>query len=128
MTSPESSWRPNQSALAYPRSKAMRERKSVLQAFGGVKGVIPLVITRTSRTGAQHTGVCVPGLAAVDDGDHRQHDRDLHQHADHGGQCRAGIEAEQADGRGHGQLEEVAGADQRRGRRDTMGLAEAPVE
>ena len=51
MTSPESSWAPNQSALAYPRSEAMRERKSVLHAFGGVKGVILLVIAFTLAIG-----------------------------------------------------------------------------
>jgi hypothetical protein len=44
----------------------------------------------------------------------RQHHRHLHQHAHHGGQRGARVQAEQRDGHGHGQLEEVGGADQGR--------------
>ena len=57
----------------------------------------------------------VPALARVHDLHHREHDGYLDQHADHGGKCGAGREAEQADGGGDREFEEVAGADQRRG-------------
>jgi len=43
----------------------------------------------------------------------REHDRHLDQNADHGGQRRAGVQAEQADGNSDGQFEEIRGADQR---------------
>jgi hypothetical protein len=54
-----------------------------------------------------------PALRAVGEGDQRQHHRHLDQHADHGDQRRAGVQAEQPDGHRHRQLEEVRGADQR---------------
>ena len=57
----------------------------------------------------------VPFTCAVDHGHGRQHHRDPNKHTHHGGQRRAGLEAEQHDGRGHRQHEEVAGTDQGRG-------------
>ena len=62
-------------------------------------------------------------LAAVHDPDDRQHHRHLDQHADDGGERGAGLEAEQADGGGDGELEEVAGADQGRRAGDAVLLA-----
>ncbi len=47
-------------------------------------------------------------LRAVHDPDDREHHRHFDQHADDRRQRRAGVEAEQADGGGDGQLEEVA--------------------
>ena len=60
----------------------------------------------------------VPRLGPVHDLDHQQHHGNLDQHADHRRERRAGLEAEQADGRRHGELEEVARADERRGTGD----------
>jgi hypothetical protein len=57
---------------------------------------------------------------AVGEGDEREHDRDLDEHADDGGQRRAGLEAEQADRHGDGELEEVGGADEGRRRGDVV--------
>ncbi len=70
----------------------------------------------------------VPAAAAVHDLHHRQHHRHLDQHADDGRERRAGMEAEQADRGGDGELEEVAGADQRRRAGDAMLHAERAVE
>src|SRR5690606_41678744 len=58
----------------------------------------------------------------------QQHHRHLDQHADHGGQRRAGMEAEQTDGGGYGQLEEVAGTNQRGWPSDAVLFARLAVE
>ncbi|MPM57633.1 hypothetical protein SDC9_104456 [bioreactor metagenome] len=70
----------------------------------------------------------IPVLRAVHDGDDGQHDGHFDQHADHGGQGCAGLQAEQADGGGHGQLEEVAGTDEGRGAGYAVLHAEFAVE
>ena len=56
----------------------------------------------------------VPAARAAHDVHHRKHHRHFDQHADDGRKRRAGLESEQRDRRRHGQLEEIAGADQRR--------------
>src|SRR5664280_2253162 len=78
--------------------------------------------------GARFGAALVPTAAAVDDRDHGQHDRDLDQNPDHGGKGGARIEAEKADSRGNGQLEEVAGADQGGRSGNTMLLTRHPVK
>ena len=59
---------------------------------------------------------------------HQQHYRHFYQHAHHRGQRRAGLEAEQADGGGDGQFEEVARADQGRRASNVVGFTETPIE
>ena len=57
-----------------------------------------------------------------------QHHRHFDQHADNGGERGAGVKAEQADRGGDRQLEEVAGADQRRGTGNAMLLAGSAIK
>ena len=40
----------------------------------------------------------------------RQHNRNLHQHAHHGGQCSSRLRSEQSDRGGDGQFEEIRSA------------------
>src|SRR5258708_5926679 len=70
----------------------------------------------------------IPWTAGIDDAHDREHDRNLDQHAHDRGQRGTGMEAEQADGGGHRQLEEVAGAAEGRRAPDAMLLTRDPVE
>ena len=56
-------------------------------------------------------------VADVADGQHHRH---FHQHADDGGQGRAGTGTEQRDGHRHGQFKKIARADERAGRSDVV--------
>ena len=56
----------------------------------------------------------IPAPRATNDVNNRQHHRHFDQHADHGRQRRARLEAEQRDRRRHGKFEEIGCADQRR--------------
>ena len=58
----------------------------------------------------------------------REHDRHLDQHADHRRERRARLEAEERDGRRDGELEEIAGADQRRRAGDAPLDADGAIE
>lgn len=51
---------------------------------------------------------------------HGEHHRHFHQHAHNGRQRCTRTQTEETDGRGHGQFEKVAGADQGRGSGDAM--------
>ena len=99
----------------FPRSPPP-SRRSRCSGPGRLSGPRRLLdVHRNLRAGL------VPAARRLHQIDHRQHHRHLDQHADHGGQRRAGVEAEQADGGGDREFEEVAGADQRRGRGDAPG-------
>ena len=82
----------------------------------------------THRLGSPGRAGLVPALAGVHHPHHQQHHRDLDQDPDHGGQGRAGLEAEERDGRRHRQLKEVAGPDQGRGTGDAVLLTDRPVQ
>lgn len=69
---------------------------------------------------AQGGTALVPTPGGVHDPDDREHDRDFHQHADHGRERGPGLEAEQADRGRDRELEKVAGADQGGGRGDAV--------
>lgn len=79
-----------------------------------------------------NTGHCpaalVPAFGAVHDPDHGEHDRHFDQHADDGGERRPRLKAEQADGGGDRQFEEIRSADQGRGAGDAMLFARDTVE
>jgi MFS family permease len=100
---------------------------AVLSAVFMVLSVVILALSGNWLPGAVAFSL-VPALGAVHDPDHGQHDRNLDQHADDGGECCAGLEAEQADGGGNRQLEEIARADQGGGPGNTMLLAGKAVE
>jgi hypothetical protein len=70
----------------------------------------------------------VPIFARIDHLDYKKHHRDLDQYTDHGGQCRAGIEAEQANGSGYREFEKVRCANQCRGTSYAVGFTSAPVQ
>ena len=73
-----------------------------------------------------HFARLIPAARLVADVADGQHHRHFDQHADDGGQRRAGAGAEQRDGHGHGQFKEVARADERAGRRDVVRHPEPP--
>lgn len=52
----------------------------------------------------------VPAFAGIDGLDDQQHDRHFDQYADNSGQCRTGLETEQADGGSNGQFKKIGGA------------------
>ena len=62
----------------------------------------------------------VPAFGSIDDIDYQQHDRNLDQHADDGGQRGPGMEPKQANGGGHREFEEVRRADEGRRTRDIV--------
>ena len=70
----------------------------------------------------------VPAARVVYDLHNRQHHRNLNEDTHDSGQRRSGIEAEEANGGGDGKLEEIAGADERRRRRDAMGFAGRAIQ
>jgi hypothetical protein len=108
-------WRCPRVPLPTPRAMTADEVADVPRRFAEVARV-----ARDARS--------YQPLRVVHDPHHREHHRHLDQHADHGGEGCAGVEAEQADRRGHGQLEEVGGADQGRGAGDAVLLAGRSVE
>src|SRR5664280_3440252 len=112
----------------YPLFGIMREKGRDLKHGKRERAMREGALMPRGGGGARFGAALVPTAAAVDDRDHGQHDRDLDQDPDHGCQGGARIEAEQADGRGDGQLEEVAGANQGGRSGDTMLFARQPVE
>ncbi len=70
----------------------------------------------------------IPAASTIHYVDGNQHHRHLDEHAHHGGERRAGLETEQGNGGGHGQLEEIASADQRRRPGYAMWRAHRAVE
>lgn len=56
---------------------------------------------------AHGSPILVPGLAAIDERDHRKHDRDLNQYADNRRKRRTGLKTAQADRGRNSKLKEV---------------------
>jgi hypothetical protein len=71
-------------------------------------------MTEAARDALNGLTTLIPAATCIHDLHHRKHHGHLDQHTDYSRQCRARLEAEQADRGSDRELEEVAGADQSR--------------